>query len=226
MNCDETRRLLHGFVDREVGLESSLAIEAHLEACGACRALGEELAESSRAARSRASYHAAPARLRSRIRELLPARDFGAAKARRALLAAAFAGIAVAAGWFAGRELAPPPAAPEQVVYHLTTSENARIALRNLANHIEASPGARLVVVAHNNGVEFLLDGAKDRDGAFRPEVARLRRMGVDFRICGNTLALRGIAKSRVIPEADLVPSGIAEISRLQTREGFAYLRL
>ncbi len=32
-------------------------------------------------------------------------------------------------------------------------------------------------------------------------------------------------SKSRFIPEATYVPSGVAEIARLQQREGYAYIR-
>lgn len=39
----------------------------------------------------------------------------------------------------------------------------------------------------------------------------------------GNAQATNAIRK--VIPEATLVPSGVAEVSRLQFKEGFAYLR-
>ena len=97
----------------------------------------------------------------------------------------------------------------------------------NAIFHLEASPGARVIVVAHNAGIEFLLAGARDAEGvAYRPAVAEFVRRGVEFRVCGNTLTMRGLGPSRLVPEATLVPSGIAEISRLQAREGFAYLRL
>jgi len=37
--------------------------------------------------------------------------------------------------------------------------------------------------------------------------------------------ALRNINNQQFIPEATFVPSGVAEITRLQQREGYAYLR-
>ncbi|MFN3565196.1 MAG: DsrE family protein, partial [Burkholderiaceae bacterium] len=58
-------------------------------------------------------------------------------------------------------------------------------------------------------------------------EIVRdFRERGVEFRVCTNTLTRRQIDTAAVIPEAVLVPSGIAEISRLQAREGYVYLRL
>jgi intracellular sulfur oxidation DsrE/DsrF family protein len=48
----------------------------------------------------------------------------------------------------------------------------------------------------------------------------------VEFRVCSNALTRAQIATHTVTPEAVRVPSGIAEIGRLQEREGYTYLRL
>jgi hypothetical protein len=55
--------------------------------------------------------------------------------------------------------------------------------------------------------------------------VRELRERGVEFRVCTNTLTRKHIDARTVVPEAVLVPSGIAEMSRLQGREGYTYLR-
>ena len=60
MSCEEARKLMHGFADRELGLESSLRLEAHLEGCGACRALLADLEASRRSAAAAMAYHASP----------------------------------------------------------------------------------------------------------------------------------------------------------------------
>jgi intracellular sulfur oxidation DsrE/DsrF family protein len=122
---------------------------------------------------------------------------------------------------------APPAAQPMRVVYHISSSDTASAALRNLANHLQAAPGVKVVVVAHNNGVDFLLRGARDESNRpYAGAVKAFSERGVEFRVCYNTLERRQIASSEVIAEATLVPSGIAEIGRLQSREGFAYMRL
>jgi intracellular sulfur oxidation DsrE/DsrF family protein len=230
MNCDEARNLMHGFADRELGLESSLRLEAHLEDCGACARLLADLEATRRSAAAAMAYHRAPPELEAGIRSRLRGGGHTRRTLRTALLAAPLFAIAVAIGWLGGQHFPVPGATPptsERVVFHISAADNARSALRNLANHLDSAPGVQVVVVAHNTGVDFLLAGAQDRDGvAYQPAVAELKRRGVDFRACGNTLALRGIGPGKVIPEAVLVRSGIAEISRLQTREGFAYLRL
>lgn len=117
--------------------------------------------------------------------------------------------------------------APVHAVYHVSEgSEQALRALRNIGNHLNADPTAKIVVVALGRGIDFLLDGANDANGSpFDATVAGLTARGVQFRICANTLRALDIPASAVNPEAVVVPSGVAEIARLQAREGHAYLR-
>ncbi len=117
--------------------------------------------------------------------------------------------------------------APDKVVYHINdTPAQAANALRNIGNHLEVNPKAKIVVVAHAQGVDFLFDGAKDRNGnPYNIAVEALKARGIQFDVCEITLRNRKIGKSRFIPEATFVPSGVAEITRLQQRQGYAYLR-
>lgn len=114
----------------------------------------------------------------------------------------------------------------EKVVYHVNDAANAAAALKNIRNHLDASPQATIVLVAHGAGIDFLLDGAIDKDGyPYDVAVRELVRRGVGFRVCNNTLQGRCIERQRVLPEAVIVPSGVAELSRLQTQEGYAYIK-
>ena len=117
--------------------------------------------------------------------------------------------------------------APVRVVYQISDgNEQALKGLRNINNHLNADPDAKIVVVALGHGIEFLLDGAKDSNGQpFDATVAGLTARGVEFRICANTLRSLSVADDRVNPEATVVPSGVAEIARLQARQGHAYIR-
>ena len=117
--------------------------------------------------------------------------------------------------------------APVKVVYHLLEGQaQSSRAMNNIRNHLDADPGAKIVVVTHGQGIDFLLDGAQDAQGRpFAGSVAELANRGVQFRVCNNTLAGRGIAKDKVVLEASVVPSGVAEVARLQAREGYVYLR-
>ncbi|HYC48965.1 MAG TPA: DsrE family protein [Burkholderiales bacterium] len=116
---------------------------------------------------------------------------------------------------------------PDKVVYHINdTAAQASAALRNINNHLEVNPQAKIVVVAHAQGVDYLFDGAKDRNGnPYNIRVEELKGRGVQFEVCEITLRNRKLSKSGFIPEATFVPSGVAEITRLQQREGYAYLR-
>lgn len=114
-----------------------------------------------------------------------------------------------------------------KTVYHFTNGlEEASRGLGNIRNHLAADPKARITVVTNGNGIEFLLEDAKDKNGnPYEVSVQDLRSKGVDFRVCNNTLVTRKIDKSKVIQEATIVPSGVAEAARLQAREGYVYLR-
>lgn len=114
----------------------------------------------------------------------------------------------------------------EKVVYHISDSANASGALLNIRNHLNASPKAKIVVVTHGAGIDFLLEGAKNKNGnPYDILVQELADRKVEFRVCNNTLETRQIDKSKLIPETTIVPSGTAELGRLQTQEGYAYIK-
>jgi intracellular sulfur oxidation DsrE/DsrF family protein len=139
-------------------------------------------------------------------------------KAWRWLLAV-FAGVAMTALAAVGD--------PVKVVYHMNEGvDHAPQMLRNIRNHLNADPKAKIVVVAHAAGIDFLLRDAKDRNGnPFEVTVQDLVSRGVEFRACEYTLRSRNIDPKNVIEEAKLVPSGVAEVARLQAQEGFVYLK-
>lgn len=117
--------------------------------------------------------------------------------------------------------------APIKTVYHLNEGlEQASNALRNIGNHLSVDPSAKIVVVTHARGVDFLIDGTKDKNGnPYDIAVAELIKKGVEFRVCSFTLTSRKIDPKTLISDLKIVPSGVAEVSALQSREGFAYLR-
>ena len=116
---------------------------------------------------------------------------------------------------------------PDRVVYHFSEGlAQASNGLRNINNHLEVNPNAKIVVVSHALGVDFLMQDAKDRNGnKFEDLVEQLKQRGVQFDVCEITLRNRKLAKSRFIADATYVPSGVAEITRLQQKEGYAYLK-
>ncbi len=137
--------------------------------------------------------------------------------------------------WFLclGNVLAASPASPAstepmKVVYHVADGlDQASHALVNIRNHLQAAPDTKIVVVALGLGVDFLLEGALIPGLAkpFDARVAFLASQGVEFRVCNNSLKGRDIAASRLLLESKIVPSGVAEIARLQAKEGYVYIR-
>jgi intracellular sulfur oxidation DsrE/DsrF family protein len=116
---------------------------------------------------------------------------------------------------------------PIKVVYHMNEGvERAPQAIRNIRNHLNADPKAKIVVVAHAAGINFLIRDAKDANGnPFEVAVQDLVSRGVEFRVCEYTLTSRNIDKKQLIDEVKYVPSGVAEVARLQAQEGYAYLK-
>lgn len=116
---------------------------------------------------------------------------------------------------------------PVKVVYHVNTDvDTISPILNNIRNHLNADPTAKIVVVTHGKGINFLLQDAKDSKGhEFSGTVSDLASKGVEFRVCNNTLTANKINPDRLLMETKIVPSGVAEVARLQFQEGFAYLK-
>lgn len=114
----------------------------------------------------------------------------------------------------------------DKVVYHINDSVNATALMRNVGNHLEVDPSAKIVVVTHSQGVDFLMSDSRDANGnPYNINVEKLAAKGVTFDVCEITLKSRKLNKQQFIPEAKFVPSGVAEIAKLQAREGYVYLK-
>jgi len=114
----------------------------------------------------------------------------------------------------------------EKVVYHINDSAVAKVAMNNVKNHLSASPQAKIVIVTHGKGVDFLFDGAADKDGnPYSVNVEELQAKGVQFDVCNNTLQSRKLDPKKLLPGSVIVPSGVAEVAKLQAREGYVYVK-
>jgi anti-sigma factor RsiW len=125
MNCEELADLLHPFVDSELDLVQSLAVERHLQACPACAAAVKDLQALRGALAGPALYHRAPAALRERVRaSLRPAsRTPTAARSfpwRSIAVAASLAFVGVLT-WAVLRGL-PLPSADQRVAQQVVAS--------------------------------------------------------------------------------------------------------
>lgn len=116
--------------------------------------------------------------------------------------------------------------AQDKVVYHFDNAVAQGLkGLRNVRNHIDTDPTAKITVVTHAEGVDMLMEGAKSANGTeYAPLVSALKSRGVTFEICEITLKNRGLKKDQFIQEADFTPSGVVRIAKLQL-QGYAYIK-
>ena len=117
--------------------------------------------------------------------------------------------------------------AEDKVVYHFDGGLSQAVkGLRNMRNHLDTDPKAKLVAVAHAEGVDFLMEGAKTSNGQeFAALVADLANRGVSFEICEITLRNRNLKKEQFILGPTWVPSGVVRIANLQAQEHYAYIK-
>ena len=123
--------------------------------------------------------------------------------------------LAAATGW-----------AQDSVVYHIdNTAAQGLKGLRNVRNHLDVDPTAKVTVVTHADGVDMLMEGEKAANGTeYAPLVSALKSRGVAFEVCEITLKNRGLKKEQFIQEAMFTPSGVVRIAKLQ-KQGSAYIK-
>jgi intracellular sulfur oxidation DsrE/DsrF family protein len=129
----------------------------------------------------------------------------------------------------------------QKVVYHINYDDPKAQAgaLRNIQNHINAvgAENLDLKVVLHGNGLALLLEpdalanvpkfkhaNATDDITA---KITGLKDQGVNFHVCANTVRGRKVDVSNDlydVEDADIVPSGVAEVAKLQAM-GYAYIK-
>jgi len=119
--------------------------------------------------------------------------------------------------------------AQDQVVYHIDNAEaQATKGLRNIRNHLDVAPDTKIIVVTHAEGVDFLMEGARDRKNPnidYASLVSALKSRGVRFEVCELTLRNRDLKKDQFIMDAEFTPSGVVRLGRLQQRDKFAYIK-
>lgn len=116
--------------------------------------------------------------------------------------------------------------AQDRVAYHVNDAKTQALAtLRNIRNHLDTDPTAQITVVTHANGVDFLMEDAKDPNGGdYASIVSALASRGVKFEICEITLKNRNLKKEQFIQEATFTPSGVVRLTKMQL-QGYAYIK-
>lgn len=121
-----------------------------------------------------------------------------------------------------------PALAGDKVVYHIdNAAEQGTKALRNIRNHLDVAPDTEIRVVTHAEGVDLLLEGAKDTKNNIEwgPLISALKNRGVHFEVCEITMKRRNLNKDQFVMEAEFTPSGVVRLTELQTREHYAYIK-
>ncbi|QWE17808.1 DsrE family protein [Polynucleobacter corsicus] len=119
-------------------------------------------------------------------------------------------------------------AGPTEVVYHIDDAESQGIkGLRNIRNHLDVSPKTKIIVVTHANGVDIMMEGAKDKKNGieYAPLVGALKSRGVRFEVCEITLTNRNLKKDQFTLDTDFTPSGVVRVADLQHQNHFAYIK-
>ncbi|MCP4041196.1 MAG: hypothetical protein GY731_04450 [Gammaproteobacteria bacterium] len=128
----------------------------------------------------------------------------------------------------------------QKVVYHVNY-DNAKQqagALRNIQNHINAvgADNLDLKVVLHGKGLTMLLDpdsadktklAMGNANQVIQAKITGLKDQGVNFNVCANTLRGKKISYEDDlydVSKEDIVPSGVAELARLQ-QQGYTYIK-
>jgi len=129
----------------------------------------------------------------------------------------------------------------QKVVYHINYDNPKKQAgaLRNVQNHINAvgAENLDLKIVLHGNGLALLLEPDSlsklkkfkhaNATESMTAKIDGLKNQGVDFNVCANTVRGRKVNVEtdlyNVDPK-DVVPSGVAEVARLQAM-GYSYIK-
>ena len=118
--------------------------------------------------------------------------------------------------------------AQDKVVYHIDQAATQGLkGLRNIRNHLDSVPDTKIIVVTHAEGVDMLMEGAKEEKSKteYAPLVSALKARGVRFEICEITLKNRNLKKEQFVLDADYTASGVVRIAQLQAREHYAYIK-
>ena len=129
----------------------------------------------------------------------------------------------------------------QKVVYHINydNPKQQTGALRNVQNHINAVGAENLdiKIVLHGNGLALLLEPDSleklkkfkhaNADETMTAKIDSLKSQGVDFNVCANTVRGRKVDLETDlynVDKKDVVPSGVAEVARLQAM-GYSYIK-
>jgi intracellular sulfur oxidation DsrE/DsrF family protein len=114
----------------------------------------------------------------------------------------------------------------QKVVYHVSEAERVQFVLGNIENHIRSVGGpdkVDIVLVAHGPALKAF--EKKDAQSGLSDRVAELKKSGVSFDACGNTLRNNRTTLGDLIGGFERVDQGgVVRIVELQ-QQGYIYIR-
>ena len=222
MNCTETQRLVHAYVDNELDLTSNLEFERHLEECPACAQAYQALQATRASVKGGAPYFEAPLKLRERIHASVASTRKAHATTKtfrwqKFALAASLLIVVASAGW-------------GLIQVFGARSADAALTEQLVANHVRSQmlPGHRLDVESSDtHTVKPWFAGKLD----FSPAVYDFKDEG--FPLIGGrleyldqrpvaALVIKGVSTSSMFVWPSGGPTASAE--RMLTRQGYHLL--
>ncbi len=116
---------------------------------------------------------------------------------------------------------------PIKVVYHvMDTDAQGMLAVGNIRNHLRADPTTKITLVALFKGINLLMEGTVDKNGnPYALAIEELVGKGVQFEICKNSMDFFKVTADQVLPQVRVIPSGVAEIAKLQAEQQYVYIK-
>ena len=113
------------------------------------------------------------------------------------------------------------------VAFHLDRLDHMNRSILQVSRHLQGNTNTPVTVVFIGDAVHALLDGTVDsHGGAYSAQLEQLLAQGAELYACSNTLDSLAKTNADLILGAETVPSGIAELGRLQVEEDYGYIKL
>ena len=113
------------------------------------------------------------------------------------------------------------------VAFHVDSNAKMNRILRQVGRHHAANHAMPTRVIHIAEGVKAALDNATDSSGgAYSAQMEQLIAAGVRIFACETTLTSYGLNADDLALGIETIPSGVAELARLQVSHQWAYIKL
>ena len=113
------------------------------------------------------------------------------------------------------------------IVFHVDSDIKMNRVLRQIGRHHVANQGMPTRVILIAEGVKAALDNATDSSGgAYSAQMEQLIAAGIRILACETTLTSYDLSADDLALGVETIPSGVAELARLQVRHQWAYIKL